>query len=150
MDISQVFPKLYTGGAIRSINDVELLKRLGVSHVINCQKDIDDRTFLDNSGIVLFDNSVHDTAPPYPQPAEWFHRSIAFALEVINSASGLFVHCYSGRSRGPSTMYAILRALGNDPQVSEAVIRRSRPQVGMEYIQAAEEAIWQWDSRGRS
>lgn len=143
MDISQILPKLYTGGAIRSVNDVLLLKRLGVSHVINCQKDIDDRTYLDNSGIVLLDNSVYDTASPYPQPAEWFHRSIAFALDVIDSASGLFVHCYSGRSRGPSTMYAILRALGNDPQEAEAVIRFARPQVGLEYIQAAEEALKQ-------
>lgn len=144
MDISQILPKLYTGGAIHSSIDVLLLKRLGISHVINCQKDIDDRIFLDGSGIELLDNGTYDTPPPYPQPAEWFHRSIAFALQVFESTSGLFVHCYSGRSRGPSTVYAILRAIGRDPQAAERLIRESRPQVGLEYIPAAEAALAQW------
>lgn len=147
MDISQITPKLYTGGAIKSRADVVTLKRLGISHVISCQLDIDDREFIDGSGIVFLDNGICDTPAPYPQPAEWFHRSIQFALEAAPTLTGLFVHCYAGHSRGPSTAYAILRAIGHPPALAERLIRNSRPSVGLEYIPAAEVALagQQWE-----
>jgi len=137
-----VTDRLATGGAVATLGDAQELVAAGVTHVLNVADDADDGPLLSKLPVVLLCNPSGDR-PPWPSKSpEWFARSLAFALPALAvPGSRVYAHCAQGLNRGPSTAYAILRALGLGPTMAEAIVRAARPQVGLRYARDADAAI---------
>lgn len=72
----------------------------------------------------------------------YFERSIRFGLEALSTPGAkIYVHCAAGINRGPSSCYAIMRAVGYNRTEAERLIRENRPGVGLAYLEDAEEAV---------
>jgi hypothetical protein len=142
-DFDFVTSRLATGGAVRTEDMARLLLAAGITHVINAADDVDD-DILVNFGPNLkgLYNPTEDRFPRKPKPVEWFEKSLSFALPVLaQPRTKLYVHCADGINRGPSTAYAILRALGLSSGVSESMIRTARPCVALHYMYDADAAV---------
>ncbi|MGH7174895.1 MAG: hypothetical protein ACREGR_00865, partial [Minisyncoccia bacterium] len=89
--------------------------------------------------IYLWNPTADDGKPKTP---DWFSRSLMLDLDALSRPKNkVYAHCAAGVNRGPSTAYAILRALGFTPGSAEAVIRTARPWVGLAYKRDADAAI---------
>ena len=140
MDYSFVNNRLAVGGSIENRADVDTLAKQGITHIINCRRH-DDSPLLQGEFNYLH-NATSDDGRPKSVP--WFQKSIEFALAGLSCpGTKLYVHCAAGVSRGPSTCYAILRALGMDSDSAEAAIRKVRPQIRLSYKEYADAAITQ-------
>lgn len=137
-----VLPRIATGGEIVMPESAKALVVAGITHVINCAMDADDGPMLSKMPLVCFYNATTDDDGQTTQPAEWFEKTLAFALPVLaQPRTKVYAHCRMGINRGPSACYSILRALGHSPQVAESLIRAARPEVGLKYMRSAEEAL---------
>jgi protein-tyrosine phosphatase len=139
-DFSFVTRRLATGAAISGPDDVQALLAAGITHCIDCRGEFDDSSLLATSGMGYLWNGTADDGQP--KPPAWFAASLAFALPaLVIPRAKIYAHCAAGVNRGPSTAYAILRALGLDPAGAEAMIRAARPQVGLAYKNDADAAV---------
>ena len=140
-DFTFITTRLATGAAISSPDDVQQLIAAGVTHVVDCRAEFDDGQLLASSGLSYLWNGTQDDGV-HPKPPDWFGRSLAFALPAICvTGAKVYAHCAAGVNRGPSTAYAIMRALGWAAAPAEAQIRAARPQVGLAYAADADAAI---------
>ena len=169
-DGSAITERLFCGGLIISQEDVDELRHLGVTHIIDCQNEHNDpssgfaksfallvtprlrsslrpgfaiRTPRDVSGGFgyLWDPADDDGLP---KPAEWFERGVDFALGALaHPGYSVLCHCAAGINRGPSMCYAIMRALGWDSASALQRLRAMRPQVNIAYRRDAEQALVQ-------
>lgn len=131
-----------TGAAINSIEDVAELVSAGITDVIDCRDDFDDAPLFALSRMRYLWNGTSDDGQH--KPAKWFDDSIDFALHCFGLERGfpkVYVHCAAGVNRGPSTAYAIMRAMGWTAEQAEFQIRAVRPQVGLAYKADADAAI---------
>ena len=141
-DFNFVTVRLAAGAAIGSPKDVQALIAAGVTHIIDCRADFDDASLLaSRPELHYLWNGVNDDGQP--KPASWFEKSISFALSafVANPHYRVYAHCQAGVNRGPSTCYAILRALGLNTALAENLIRTARPQVQLRYKPDADAAV---------
>jgi len=139
-DFNFVTDRLATGAAVSSAADVAQLVAAGVTHVIDCRAEFDDGPLFAQGGVAYLWNGVADDGQP--KPADWFGRSLAFAMPVLGQPKfKVYAHCAAGVNRGPSTCYAVLRALGFSAELAEQVIRAARPQVGLAYKKDADLAV---------
>lgn len=139
-DFNFVTDRVATGAAVSSPDDVRLLYAAGVTHVIDCRREFDDTPLFADAKMMVLWNGTDDDGQP--KPADWFQRSLAFALAALAQPKmKVYAHCAAGVNRGPSTAYAILRAVGFTPAQAEKVIRAARPQVGLRYKGDADTAI---------
>ena len=140
MSFSFVTRRLATGGAIRSEADATALLAAGVTHVLNVANDAEDAILAARAS--CFANPTDDIEPRQPKPADWFDRSLRFAMPILCfPGATLYVHCAEGLNRGPSTAYAIMRAWGLSAQGAEALIRAARPQVQLSYMKDADASL---------
>lgn len=141
MDYNFVNHRLATGGAITDDNDVQGLIKAGITHIINCRAEFDDASLLAKyPQIQYLWNGVHDDGKP--KPVDWFEKSITFALIALSQPGNkVYAHCFAGVNRGPSTAYAILRALGLNDVEAEGMIRVNRPIALIHYRKDADAAI---------
>ena len=110
------------GSIIKAWRDVDSLRELGVTHVINLLK------HRNGKKIKLFDSiwlPFKDDKKPRPK---WFYRK---ALKFHKRASRknnskLLVMCYHGRSRSASLTYFLLRSSGMSAVKAENRIRTAR------------------------
>ena len=64
----------------------------------------------------------------------WFAKSLSFALPALaRPRTKVGALCRSGVNRGPSTVFAIMLALGFAPVDAEELICLARPVVGLTY-----------------
>lgn len=99
MNFSRIMPRLWTGGALQSISDVETLVAAGVTHVVDCtdaeaDANYDDTgVFANHPAIAVLWNPTPDDGQP-KNPA-WFEQSIDFALMAwAKGHTGLYAHCF--------------------------------------------------------
>jgi len=146
VDFDFVTARVATGSSIRTAKDVEKLKRVGITHVIDCREEAYDSYYkpteeeLCKAGdLAYLWIGVDDDGKP--KPIEWFRKGIRFALRALSKPNTrVFSHCAAGYNRGPSMAYAILRAQGLSAARAEQAIRDVR-QVGLEYKTCADKAI---------
>lgn len=117
------------------------LEEAKVTHLINCRRAPDFHRSLDIlHGIAVLWNPAEDDGGP--KSAEWFGRSIAFALGALASPwHKVAVCCHSGNNRSPSTALAILMSQGLSPATAETRIQLARPGSTVVYRSDAIEAI---------
>ena len=141
-DFAFVTARLATGAAIQSPQDVQALIAAGVTHIVDCQLEFDDTAEFVASGAVVLWNGVADDGNPATHGADWFNKSLTFALPALTQPhTKVYAHCAAGVNRGPSTAFAILLALGFTAESAEAAIRAVRPQVGLAYKAEAIAAV---------
>lgn len=120
------------------------LKAAGVTHLLNLRR---DPGFMGGlvavevlSGIVVYWNPAEDDGAP--KPADWFARSIDFALHALaNPRHKVAVCCYHGNNRAPSTALAVLMAQGLSYERAANMVCRCRPGCQMRYSSDVEVAI---------
>jgi hypothetical protein len=141
VDYNFVTTRLATGGGIVTDLDVIRLVNDGVTHVIDCCIEFDDAGLLrTHPALSYLWNGTADDGQP--KSAEWFGKSIAFVLDALSHPKAkVYAHCAAGINRGPSTVYAVLRAFGLATTLAEALIRTARPQVGLRYKDDADKAV---------
>jgi protein-tyrosine phosphatase len=140
MDFNFVSTRVATGAAITDDKDVQALIKAGITHIIDCRAEFDDLSLLKGYNITYLYNGVHDDGRP--KPVSWFQHSIEFALEaLLHPSNKIYAHCAAGVNRGPSTAYAILRALGLNSSQAESFIKAGRPIALIGYMKDADAAI---------
>ena len=141
VDYNWVTERLATGGGLSSEADVQQLVADGITHVVDVTDAENDQQFVATEALIVCWNPTADDGQ-HPKPVSWFQTSLNFALPVFPSTTGkVYAHCSAGVNRGPSTCYAILRALGLTAAQAEAMIRAARPQVGLAYQADADAAV---------
>ncbi len=140
-DFDFITARLATGAAIDGRDDVDELVAAGITHVIDCRFEFEDTPLLaSHPSMSYLYNGVPDDGEP--KGADWFGKSIEFALPALAlPGTKLYAHCAAGVHRGPSTAYAILRALGLSAHDAEALITRGRPGAELIYKNDADAAI---------
>jgi hypothetical protein len=133
--------RLATGGGIASDADVQLLLAGGIDTIVDCCAANDEALLGKLPTIQYLWNPTADDGQ-HPKPAAWFGRSLDFVLPLLAKPKHrMYIHCSAGVNRGPSTLFAVLLAIGLPPKVAEAMIRNARPQVGLAYKQDAIGAV---------
>jgi protein tyrosine phosphatase (PTP) superfamily phosphohydrolase (DUF442 family) len=143
----QITDVVFTGGRVDSVAKAAELAAQGVTHVIDNRLPFEGpvhpgtqaAAMWSQVGIKYLNNPTHDDFKP--KDADYFLRSLMFALDGIEDGGKVYCHCNMGINRGPSTAYAILRAQGWSWQAAEKLIRFARPIVGLAYANDADLAI---------
>jgi protein-tyrosine phosphatase len=140
-DYSFVTTRLATGAAISSVEEVEQLVRAGITHVIDCRDSFTDMAlFARQPHISYLWNGTPDDG--MPKDSIWFRTSLEFALPALSTPNRrIYAHCAAGVNRGPSTCYALLRAMGFESELAAELITRARPQVRLAYRGDADLAV---------
>lgn len=140
MDFTFVTPRLATGARITAATDAQELLTAGITHIIDCRAEFDDSPMLASLGVHYLWNGTYDDGSA--KPVSWFAKSLKFALPAFaHPHDKVYAHCAAGINRGPSTAYALMRALGWSAQSAADTIRAARPQVGLRYAPDADKAI---------
>jgi hypothetical protein len=139
-DCCFVTARLATGGCIHSRAEAQALNGLGITHIVNTQAEFDDAIFLAGLGFGYLYNPTDDDGKA--KDMAWFARTLNFVLPALAIPHcKVYIHCGAGINRGPSSAYAVLRALGLSPAIAEQLIRAGRPQVGLAYKRDADLAV---------
>jgi hypothetical protein len=143
MNYNFITTRLATGSLIQSEQDIQTLIKDGITHIIDCTDTHNDLSYLTKyPQIIYLYNGVADDGKP--KPISWFELSLKFALPAIALPHNkVYAHCDAGINRGPSTIYAIMKAQGYNRFLIEALIKTGRPEtiVGLRYINDADTAI---------
>jgi protein-tyrosine phosphatase len=140
-DFNFVTARLATGAAISSLADAQQIAAAGVTHILDVTDGGDDTPlFAALPNVHVLWNPTADDGQP--KPSSWFATSLAFALPALaGPGAKVYAHCSAGVNRGPSTAYAVMRALGWAADEAEKEIRAARPQVGLAYKSDADTAV---------
>ena len=138
-----ILPRLATGGQIGTPADVQELVKAGITAVINCNRGEDDAKLLSSlPGVAYLNNPTDDDGQP--KPVTWFQASLEFALPILARPNQrVYAHCAAGVNRGPSTCFAIMRALGFGSLAANGEIVFHRPvcAAGIRYADDADKAV---------
>jgi protein-tyrosine phosphatase len=131
-----VTKRLAFGSAIRTRSDVERLKALGVTHVINLRRYTNSKKVKKFKWLWL---PFSDDKQPRP---DWFYRK---AHKFYRKASRkrrnkVFVMCHHGISRSPSLTYFLLRCDAVTPNEAKGAVRTARPRARLArvYVESTE------------
>jgi|SRR5579883_1472852 len=154
MNWNWITQRLATGELIADRNAAQYLAGQGITHIVNCHTR-DESDLVRDLPLAYLHCPTEDDGQP--KGAEWFRPGIAFVLNALACAPAriraplpggasptrIYVHCAMGYQRGPSMLYAALRALGLSPALAEKLVRTGRPGVGLCYQRDADRAIKQ-------
>lgn len=140
--MSWVTDRMAVGGAIWHEERMIEVVRAGVTHVLNMQREFDDRPLAEPYGVKVLWNPVDDDFQPKSAPV--FERGVEFALAALaDPEAKLFIHCAAGVHRAPMMALAVLRASGWDlPQAEERIVsRRPEADLAQVYVRSVEDFI---------
>jgi protein tyrosine phosphatase (PTP) superfamily phosphohydrolase (DUF442 family) len=126
MDITWVTDRIAVGGGIWNADNMAMVSRAGITHIIDMQIEFDDTTLAQPHGISVCWNPVDDDFEP--KRAEVFERGVEFALTALETESTkLFVHCAAGVHRAPMMALALLGVMGWTVEDAMDLIEGRRP-----------------------
>lgn len=133
MELHWVTPDLAFSGRLQKGDQYDL-QRSGVTHIVNLTIRPDPKWAFPTLNAGLPDDGT-------PKPTEWFGHVLPWVLRAIHSGGKVVVHCESGIHRGPSMVYAVLRAMGRSIEESTLLIRHANPLAKLRYAADAESAL---------
>ena len=141
IDFDRVTDRIYTGGGIWSVRDVDRLVAVGITHVVCAAEELEELSVrLAGARLAVLPNGTDDDG--LPKSPSWFGRIVSFALDALRDPGAkVYLHCAAGINRGPSAAYVVLRALGHSPEEAFGLIRAARSQAGIIYADSADDAI---------
>ena len=126
MDISWLTEKIAVGGGIWSAENMALVAREGITHIIDMQIEFDDTELAEPHGIEVLWNPTDDDFEL--KPARLFRRGVDFAKTALDGADAkLFIHCAAGVHRAPMMALALLGSMGWELKDAMDLIERKRP-----------------------
>ena len=126
MDITWVTDRLAVGGGIWNAENMALVARAGITHIIDMQIEFDDTPLAKAHGIVVCWNPVDDDFEP--KGPEVFARGVEFGLAALaESETKLFIHCAAGVHRAPMMTLALLGVMGWTVEDAMYLIEGRRP-----------------------
>lgn len=139
--VGNVTNRLLVGSTPEVSADIDLLVSKGVTAIINCWEKDYSHLLTAKQGVLYLWNFTMDDGQT--KSSEWFSKSLDFALPLFSRPDHrLYVHCAQGRNRGPSTAYAILRALGLSAEDAMRLVKAAAcPDAPVRYAPDADAAI---------
>jgi protein-tyrosine phosphatase len=145
VDYQFVTERMALGGAIGTTENMLELARVGITHVVNMQKEFDDSPLTDGSAIEVLWNGCEDDF--LPKPAELFWRGVRFTLEALADPDAkVYFHCAAGVHRSPLMLLAVLRVLGYERREAINMISDARPQANFPpiYLMSIEDFLCEY------
>ena len=131
--------RLAFGSMITTWSDVEQLRGLGITHVINLLRNKNSKKIRQFKWLWL---PFKDDKKPRPR---WFYKKALkfYKRAMRNRDRKVFVMCHHGINRSASMAYFLLRASGVGPDKAESTIRQARPcaKIVRAYRQSGEEYL---------
>lgn len=131
--MSEITPQLVVGGQ-HSTHGLSILRRRGVTAIVNMRHESDDR----DKGRALDRYLYLPTIDNTPPTLENLHLAADFIAGEIARGGKVYVHCWEGVGRAPTTACAYLVSTGMTPQEAWARIRKVRPFVRPTPFQVAQ------------
>ncbi len=126
MDITWVTDRIAVGGGIWNADNMAMVSRAGITHIIDMQIEFDDTPLAELHGIAVCWNPVDDDFEP--KPAEVFTRGVEFGVAALEeNEAKLFIHCAAGVHRAPMMTLALLGVMGWSMQDAMDLIEGRRP-----------------------
>lgn len=145
--ISWVLSRLAVGSAPETAADARRLVSLGVTDVLDVRlKPMDFEVNTTNADAIYAGTGIRYHSTPVrddgtQKTPTQYADAVTFARDVLaQRGTKLFVHCAAGLYRSPSFVFAILRALGDSPNVAWERITSVR-HVYPQYRPGAEAAV---------
>jgi protein-tyrosine phosphatase len=128
MDMTWVTDRIAVGGGIWTAENMAVVARTGVTHIIDMQIEFDDTGLAEPHGIEVLWNPTEDDFQP--KPPEILQRGVDFATGALaGSGTRLFIHCAAGVHRAPMMTLAVLCSMGWRQEVAQDLIEKRRPVV---------------------
>ncbi len=126
MDITWLTERIAVGGGIWSASNMDIVAKVGITHIIDMQIEFDDTPLAAKHGIEVLWNPTDDDFEP--KPAALFERGVEFArIAMEEDHSKLFVHCAAGVHRAPMMTLAVLGSMGWELKDAMDLIEGKRP-----------------------
>jgi hypothetical protein len=127
----EVYPRLYLGNAAFA-SDIELLSGLGITHIVNCAKEVPDY-FKGDFNFQYLHLMLNDV--PNENITRFFTTSKQFISNALDNGGVVLVHCWAGVSRSVTiVIYYLMNTLHVSPQHALQMIREyrsiARPNIG--------------------
>src|ERR1700752_1276379 len=98
MDITWLTDRIAVGGGIWSAENMAVVARQGITHIIDMQIEFDDTPLAREHGIEVLWNPTDDDFEP--KPARLFERGVKFAKTALDGGEAkVFIHCAAGVHR---------------------------------------------------
>ena len=128
MDITWITARLSVGGGIWNADNMAVVARSGVTHIIDMQIEFDDSALATPFGIEVLWNATDDDFRP--KPPELFQRGVDFAVQALEEPdTKIFVHCAAGIHRAPMMLLALMCIEGWEMEEAMQLISSRRPVV---------------------
>ena len=127
--------------------DIGTLISKGITAICDNRDDVDDSRFLGRyeGSVKYFWNPTKDDGKHGLEKQEWIKRGVLWALPLLGDQHEvLYSHCKTGIERGPSMLYAWLRAaygLYRDDAKLLIRLHRLRDLFGIRYANDADAAL---------
>ena len=126
MDITWITERIAVGGGIWSAENMAMVAKEGITHIIDMQIEFDDTALAKEHDIAVLWNPTDDDFEV--KPVELFERGVGFAKKALEEdGSKVFIHCAAGVHRAPMMTLAVLGALGWDVDEAMELIEGRRP-----------------------
>lgn len=120
----EVVQGLYLGNA-EFASDLELLKGLGVTHIVNSAKEVPDY-FKGDFKFQYLHLMLNDV--PEENISRFFEVSRKFIADALDNGGVVLVHCWAGVSRSVSVViYYLTKTYGISVREALKIIRERRP-----------------------
>jgi protein-tyrosine phosphatase len=151
VDYQFITEQLALGGSIGTAENMRVLARDGITHVVNLQNEFDDSLILDGAAVQLLWNGCEDDF--LPKPSEWFWKGIHFTLQALGEPEAkILFHCAAGVHRSPLMLLAVLRVLGYERRQAIDLICNARPQANFPpiYVMSVEDFMCEYRASKKS
>jgi protein-tyrosine phosphatase len=126
MDITWLTDRIAVGGGIWSAENMAVVARQGITHIIDMQIEFDDTPLAKEHGIEVLWNPTDDDFEP--KPARLFERGVKFAKTALDGGEAkVFIHCAAGVHRAPMMTLALLGSMGWNVDDAMDLIQARRP-----------------------
>ena len=144
MDMTWITDRIALGGGIETLENMEIVAKAGITHIINMQIEFDDTQLAAPHKVKVLWNGIYNDFQP--KPAELFERGVEFGLAALRKRnSKLLIHCTLGMHRAPMMTLALLCAMGWPLKVAIDSIQKLRPVVYFadSYVKSVEDYLAQ-------
>ena len=141
MDITWLTDRIAVGGGIWSAENMALVARTGITHIIDMQIEFDDTPLAEKHGIEVLWNPTDDDFEE--KPAALFQRGVEFAEAALENGGKVYIHCAAGVHRAPMMTLAVLGSMGWTVDEAMEMIQAKRPVADFAevYVQSVEKFL---------
>jgi predicted protein tyrosine phosphatase len=142
MDITWLTDRIAVGGGIWNSENMEMVAREGITHVIDMQIEFDDTPLGLEHGVEVLWNPTDDDFTA--KPRELFRKGVDFAIEALERPGAkLFIHCAAGVHRAPMMTLAVMGSMGWTVNDAMQMIEARRPVVDFAdvYVESVEKFL---------